>query len=51
MGLFKKKIGPVFLKEDSESTLFIEKMNALLDKATGDLKKEIEKKCLRRSII
>ena len=43
MGLFKKKIGPVFLKEDSESTLFIEKMNALLEKATGDLKKEIEK--------
>ena len=31
------------MKEDSESTLFIEKMNALLEKATGDLKKEIEK--------
>ena len=43
MELFKKKFGPVFLKEDSESTFFIERMNVLLDKATGELKREIEK--------
>ena len=43
MDLFKKKFGPVFLKEKSESSLFIEKMNVLLEKASGDLKKEIEK--------
>lgn len=43
MDLFKKKFGPVFLKENSESSLFIEKMNVLLEKASGDLKKEIEK--------
>ncbi len=43
MGLFTKKIGPVFLKETSDSTEFIEKMQILLEKASGEAKKKIEK--------
>lgn len=42
MGLFTKKIGPVFLKETSESTAFIEKMEKLQERATGDLATKIE---------
>lgn len=42
MGLFQKKIGPVFLKEDSDAEGFIDKMNELLSKAEGALQKEIE---------
>lgn len=44
MELFQKKIGPVFLKENSDASAFIEKMNELQNKATTpELKKEIEK--------
>lgn len=42
MKLFKKKIGPVFLKEDSDAEIFITKLNELAQKAQGQLKKEIE---------
>lgn len=38
MELFKKKIGPVFLKEDSDAEIFIDKMTSLLEKAEGQLK-------------
>ena len=43
MELFKKKIGPVFLKEDSDAEIFIDKMTSLLEKAEGQLKRDIEK--------
>lgn len=43
MGLFQKKIGPVFIKEDSDAQNFVEKMAKLSERATGSLKKEIEK--------
>ncbi len=41
-GLFQKKIGPVFMKEDSDAEKFIEKMTELSTRAEGQLKKEIE---------
>lgn len=43
MGLFQKKIGPIFLKENSESEEFIEKLQTLSEKAADELKVEIEK--------
>ena len=43
MGLFSKKIGPVFLKESSDTQIFISKMQELQEKATGELKIKIEK--------
>lgn len=43
MALFQRKIGPVFLKEDSETAEFIEKMNLLSERASASLKKEIDK--------
>lgn len=43
MGLFTKKIGPIFLKESSDSTQFIERMEQLLPQVEGNLKYEIEK--------
>lgn len=43
MGLFSKKIGPVFLKESSDTTQFIQRMEELLPTLSGDLKREIEK--------
>lgn len=44
MALFQKKIGPVFLKEDSDATNFITKMQDLESKTTDlELKKEIQK--------
>lgn len=43
MALFQRKIGPIFLKEDSETTGFIEKMKLLSEKASSALKKEIDK--------
>ena len=43
MGLFTKKIGPVFLKETSDTTEFIDKMQKLKEKATGDTRKAVEK--------
>ena len=42
MGLFSKKIGPVFMKEDSDAEKFIADMTALSEKASGRLKKEID---------
>lgn len=43
MELFQKKIGPVFLKEDSEAEVFINRMTELSSKADGRLKEEIDK--------
>lgn len=43
MGLFTKKIGPVFLKENSDAEAYIEKLKELSEKAQGSLKQEIEK--------
>lgn len=43
MGLFQKKIGTVFLKEESDAEEFVEKMKELSANASGDLKDEIEK--------
>lgn len=43
MGLFTKKIGPVFLKENSDAEAYIEKLKTLSEKAQGSLKQEIEK--------
>lgn len=43
MGLFSKRIGTVFLKEESDAAVFIEKMQGLLEKADGELAKKIEK--------
>ena len=43
MELFKKKIGPVFLKETSDATNVIEQLEALLPQASSDMREEIEK--------
>lgn len=43
MSLFQKKIGPVFLKEVSDTEAFIEKMSALSKNAEGELKQEVER--------
>lgn len=43
MGLFTKKIGPVFLKENSDAEVYIEKLKLLQEKAQGPMKQEIEK--------
>ncbi len=45
MGLFTKKIGPVFLKEDSRAKTQLAKMEELCDKLTGDARKSLEKEC------
>ena len=42
MGLFSG-CGPVFLKEASDASAFIEKMQELSEQATGECKKEIDK--------
>ena len=42
MGVFSKKIGPVFMKEDSDAEKFIEDMTVLSEKAYGKIKKEID---------
>lgn len=43
MGLFTKKIGSVFLKEESDTQAYIAKMQALLAGADESLKSKIEK--------
>ena len=43
MGLFTKKIGPVFLKEESDTQEYIAKMQALLAGTDESLKSKIEK--------
>ena len=47
MGLFTKKIGPVFLKEDSSAKEQLAKMEELCDRLIGDDKKSLEKECKR----
>lgn len=42
MGLFTKKIGTVFLKETSDTGIFIEKLQGLMESAPEEIKKEIE---------
>ena len=43
MGIFSKSIGPVFVKEDSDTSAFIEKMKALSSEASPRIKEEIDK--------
>ena len=43
MELFKKKIGPVFLKDTRDATNVIAQLEALLPQASGDVKEEIQK--------
>ncbi|MDD6202099.1 MAG: NERD domain-containing protein [Lachnospiraceae bacterium] len=43
MDLFRKKIGPVFVKKDSDVKEYIEKLESLKERADGNLKEEIEK--------
>lgn len=43
MELFRKKIGPVFLKEDSDAESFIAKMTEISTRSQARLKEEIEK--------
>lgn len=42
MGIFDKKIGPVFLKETSDATAYIEKMEILKTKANCELEGSID---------
>ena len=43
MGLFQKRIGPIFLKEESDSREILEKLQKLSARAKDDVKEEIEK--------
>ena len=43
MELFKKKIGPVFLKDTSDATTIIAQLEALLPQVSHDIREEIEK--------
>lgn len=43
LNIFSKKIGPVFLKETSDTADFIEKMEKLAESADGQLKEDIQK--------
>ena len=43
MELFKKKIGPIFLKDTSDATNVITQLEAFLPQASGDIREEIEK--------
>lgn len=43
MGLFQKRIGPIFLKEESDSKEILEKLQSLSLKAKDEVKAEIEK--------
>lgn len=43
MELFKKKIGPVFIKENNDTPQLIQQLETLLSQASGDAKNEIEK--------
>ena len=43
MGLFQKKIGPVFLKENSEASEFIAKMKSLSEEASPKIKEELDR--------
>ncbi len=43
MSLFTKKIGPVFLKDTSDTAEFIEKMQKLKERAAGETRKAVEK--------
>lgn len=42
MGLFSRKIGTIFLKENSDAIEFINKMTEFQKKATDELASEIE---------
>ena len=42
MGLFTKKIGTIFLKDSSDAGVFIEKLQAIQEKAPEEMKKKIE---------
>ena len=38
MGLFEKKIGTVFLKEDSDAQEFVKKLEELKERSQGELR-------------
>lgn len=42
MALFQKKIGPIFLKEESDAANFIDRMEEIGKKSSGDLKNKID---------
>lgn len=50
MGIFDKLSSPVFLKEESDATAYIEHLKALQEKAKGKLKDEIDKEIKIASI-
>lgn len=43
MALFNKRIGPAFLKENSDAIHFISEMEELQKRADGEILKRIEK--------
>ncbi|HKM03078.1 MAG TPA: HRDC domain-containing protein [Lachnospiraceae bacterium] len=43
MGIFDKLKAPVFMKEESDATAYIERLRALQEKAQGKLKEDIDK--------
>lgn len=43
MGLFTKRIGPVFLKSSNQAKEYVDKLRELKEKCSGELKEEIEK--------
>ena len=43
MELFKKKIGPIFLKDTSDATNIISQLEELLPQVSGEIREEIEK--------
>lgn len=43
MGLFRKKLGPVFLKSNNQAEVYIQKLKELQEKCSDELKEEIEK--------
>ena len=47
MGLFTKKIGPVFLKTSNQAKEYVEKLKALQEKSDENLKDEIGKRIIR----
>lgn len=43
MGLFTRKIGPVFLKSSNQAREYVDKLRGLKEQCSGELKEEIEK--------
>ena len=43
MGLFTRKIGPVFLKSSNQAKEYVDKLRELKEQCSDELKEEIEK--------